>query len=441
MSAPFAFPANPSSFIAMSGPTKTRVFLMAQPTPHASSAQLEQVVTLAVPAEEAAAIVEALNTAAWSGDERPLTAALASLPDAVVQSCRQALEKCPAPDDLVLGEEGRPMRTVQHLYFGMNHSELVTAASAAYDIGLQCVVRNGLGDHGFAEFEARILDDECEIDPEEAESWWTVPEGIRVLERFSPAPDELGDAFLDERWETYVGRAYWLLVRDRAADSDPERGWTATAEWFVEFWDLPLEPERNISVFIADDLSDEDRGVITPRTRFLLWQAFSNMAVDLDSMLSEPESIDDPIVKGDLPDMVQDQPEEWWVKLRESAERLCEAARRAKLDELVPRTPAEEALIYLASTHEYVEWARDNLEMSTYQQQYDRLPRCEDDEFWEEVLGGLTGDIDIEMMWNADLARIADPADLTNQILRMGDYRPQAWHDLFTRAREDLGAS
>lgn len=139
--------------------------------------------------------------------------------------------------------------------------------------------------------------------------------------------------------------------------------------------------------------------------------------------------------------MVQDQPHEWWVKMLDSAERLCEAARQAKLGELVPRTPAEEALIYLASTEEYVEWARDNLEMSTYQEQFDELAHCENDDRWEEVLGHLTGDIDIAMMWDTDFAQIVDPSTPGGERRWLGDYRPQAWHDLFLRARSDLGTS
>lgn len=440
MSAPFAFPATPFSFIAMPSPTKTRVFLMTQGPRCGSSAQLEQVATLAMPAEDATRIVEVLNTAAWSGDESPLTALFSSsLPDAVVQSCRQALAKCPAPEDLVLDIDGRPMRVLKHMYFGHSTGDLVTSASAAYDLGLQFLIRNVVGDEGVIEFEACIMDDEGDVGPEQSASWWTAPKEGQVVDRLNPSPNELAAAFLDERWDTQVGRAYWLLVRDQSADADPEGGWEATAEWFVEFCDVPLEPERNIYVFVPDNLSDEDRGAITPRTRFILWQAFHNMVVNLDGMLADPDE-DNAIVKDDLPDVVRDQPREWWVKLFDSAERLCEAARQAKLGELVPRTPAEEALVYLASTNGYVGWARDNLEMSNLQQQYDQLPHCEDDDLWEEVLGDLTGDVDIEMMWNPEFAQIADPSHPANQRIGMGDYRPQAWHDLFLRARGEHGS-
>lgn len=421
----------------MSGPSKIRVFLASQASLAASGAQLQQVATLAMPAEDGTAIVDALNTAAWSGDDGALTALFPSLPDAIVQACRHALATCPAPEELVLSADGHPMQTLQHLRFGFSTRDLATAASAAYDLGLQFMVRNVLGNHGIAEFEGCIMDRDREIDREKAASWWAAPEGMRLLERLTPSPDELADVLQDERWDTQVARAYWLYTRDQTpADADREDSWEATAEWFVEFWDAPLEPDRNIYVFVPDDLSEEERGVITPRTRFLLWQALHNITVDLDGMLDEPGN-EITIVKDDLPAIVQDQPREWWVKLFESAERLCEAARRAKLEELVPRTPAEEALIYLASTDGYVGWARDNLLTSTYQEQYDRLPHCEDDDLWEEVLGDLTRDIDIELMWNADLAHIGDPSNFTNQFLRMGDYRPQAWHELFFRARHD----
>lgn len=186
------------------------VFLMAQESQCTSSAQLQHVVTIAMPAEKAATIVEALNTAAWSGDHGPLTALLESLPDAIVQSCREALARRRAPEELVLDVGGRPMRTLKHLYFGHSTADLVVVAAAAYDLGLQCMIRNVLSDGRLTEFEACIMSDEGEVDPERSASWWAVPEGVHVVDRFSPSPDELADVFLDERWDTQVGRMCWL---------------------------------------------------------------------------------------------------------------------------------------------------------------------------------------------------------------------------------------
>jgi len=74
-----------------------------------------------------------------------------------------------------------------------------------------------------------------------------------------------------------------------------------------------------------------------------------------------------------------------------------EAARRGDLEALVPRTPAEEALISLATRTGYVDWAKDGLEMDSRQEMSNRLPEADDDEIWDETLGSLAGDINIEI--------------------------------------------
>jgi hypothetical protein len=68
-------------------------------------------------------------------------------------------------------------------------------------------------------------------------------------------------------------------------------------------------------------------------------------------------------------------------------------------------------------------------------------PLCrahEDDEIWEEVLGDLTGDVDVELLWGSDATNSANPDSSTNRRLGMGDYRPDAWHRLFERAIPDV---
>lgn len=110
------------------------------------------------------------------------------------------------------------------------------------------------------------------------------------------------------------------------------------------------------------------------------------------------------------------------------------SARRGAIDELVPRTPAEEALIYLATRPGYVGAARDHIDLFNLGQIFDALPVAEDDEKWEEVLGDLTSDVDIERFWMSNSQGQEDPANPINRYLGMGDYRPQAWHRLFERA-------
>ncbi|WP_283569737.1 hypothetical protein [Rhodococcus qingshengii] len=177
----------------------------------------------------------------------------------------------------------------------------------------------------------------------------------------------------------------------------------------------------------------EDAGVFTIRTRFLLWISLCDMCADLESLTSDwPEW--ESTVKKDMPMMVQSQPCEWWREMFKSAERLCSAARLGRWNELVPRTPAEEALISLATRTEYVEAARDSIDMMGLAGQDESLPASEEDEIWDEILGALTGDVDIEIVWSAESFHRTDPDDDVNRYLGMGDYRPEAWHRLFDRA-------
>ena len=69
---------------------------------------------------------------------------------------------------------------------------------------------------------------------------------------------------------------------------------------------------------------------------------------------------------------------------------------------------------------------------------FEHLP--EDPEWdgdYREILPALTGDADVEMLWALELDGLEHPEDPTNLALRMGDYRPQAWHRPFGRAISD----
>jgi hypothetical protein len=41
------------------------------------------------------------------------------------------------------------------------------------------------------------------------------------------------------------------------------------------------------------------------------------------------------------------------------------------------------------------------------------------------------------MFWDDDLVGMADADNEANRILGIGDYRPEAWHNLFDRARHN----
>ncbi|WP_165906133.1 hypothetical protein [Agromyces badenianii] len=94
-------------------------------------------------------------------------------------------------------------------------------------------------------------------------------------------------------------------------------------------FDKPLAPDTNVRVFLADaELDQNVETVLTPRNRFTLWVSLSNISVDLDGWLAGPVDAISSIVAGDMPAMVQSEPRDWWLALRESADRLREAARR-----------------------------------------------------------------------------------------------------------------
>lgn len=423
MPSSFSLPSDPSSFVGLPGPTKTRVFLVSQRGSSAADVRLEQVATLAAPPEQAAAVIAALNQAAWTGDRSVLDAALGTFPDAIGQSFRQALDRCPSPDSLVLGYDDRPMQVVKTLTFTGDVADLSLHAAAAYDIGLQLLIHNTLNEDGELEFVAALMNDEKELFSHEVASWWPTPPGSMLLERLTPRPDELESTFSDPRWRRNVGRAYWLFVRD---DNNASiESWSSTAEWIVEFWDSPLvtDPAKSFT-FVPDLLPPEMRGPLTPRTRFLLWQSLVNVAVDLDGMLAE--AIDDSIVRDDLLPLAGEQPREWWEQLHQASKRLCEAARTAALNDLTPQTPAEEALVFLAASDSYVDWARDNLEDPVVAHQHDRLPHLENDEMWDELLDDLVGDDTVEEVWE-NAARSASPQEVLRRV-RSGRYNPDLWH-------------
>ena len=423
------FPASAGTFISVAAPARSRLFLIGRDSAHGASETLTQVATISGPAERAQQLAAELNRAAWTGDRLRLAEIFTDLPDPVVQACERALDGCPDPTSLALGSDGKPMAVLRESIFANDPIDLAREANAAMDLSLQFIVENSLDEDGRIEFTAKLLSDEGQVAPGKLSDWWSSPPS-QLSERILPDPVDLVKAFSDSRWATNVARAHWLWVEDEGEMRDDIT--SATATWVVEFFDELLSPETNFRVFLQDDgLDEESRGYLTPRNRFLLWLSLWNIASDLDGNLAmEMESI----VKDDMPTSVREQPRTWWSEMRASANRLCEAARLGEVSALEPRTVAEEALISLATRRSYIEWANDSLEMSNYQEIFDSLPRSPDDEDWEEVLPDLTGDADVEMVWD-HLEGIGDPDDQTNKVLGIGDYRPSAWHTKFARAQ------
>jgi hypothetical protein len=321
------------------------------------------------------------------------------------------------------------MYVLRTYYFSEGSPDLPATAIAAMDVGLQFIVENQLDDEGRVVFEARLMSDEVEVFPSDHRPWWAVPSGVTVTERLQPKPSDLSQALSDERWSTQVARAYWLWI----ADGDDHNDYEATAEWFVEFLDEPLEPDRNFRIFIPHEGDFDERGYLTERNRFELWHSLHNIASDLDSLCADWPDVTS-LVRDDMPLSTQSQPLEWWRELRRSADRLTDAARRGQVGDLVPRTVGEEALIYLATRQDYVDFARDTIRDMERQAEFNALAVDEDDGELSEIPPDLTGDSDVAMLWARDQDGIDNQEERTNKLLGLGDLRPQTWHSLFDRA-------
>lgn len=221
-----------------------------------------------------------------------------------------------------------------------------------------------------------------------------------------------------------------------------------------------------------------DRWPLTPRTRFALWLSMYEVVRALNSDVigvlggTEVEQTD---VMSQLPVAVAAQPLPWWGQLLRSGYRLVDALAHGDRDAMEPRTPGEEAFVYLA-----IEWAPDEMENATLLngnpdgrlawqmahgagtwQLYESLPSAEElplpDDFdipeeeragvaetlkdfdWPDILPDLTGDADIELAFNPAVDGITDPANPINQYLAVGDYRLAAWNNPFLRSHRHEG--
>lgn len=170
-----------------------------------------------------------------------------------------------------------------------------------------------------------------------------------------------------------------------------------------------------------------------------------------------------------LPVAVADQPLPWWGQLLRSGYRLVDALSHGDREAIEPRTPGEEAFVYLA-----IEWAPEEMDHATFLngnregrlawqaahgagtwQLYESLPSAEElplpddwdlseeertgvadtlkDFDWPNILPDLTGDADIELAFNPAADGITDPANPINQSLAIGDYSLQSWNTPFPR--------
>lgn len=119
---------------------------------------------------------------------------------------------------------------------------------------------------------------------------------------------------------------------------------------------------------------------MTARTRFVLWQALSELQarldLELDGWPQRSAQPDDSDFMCGFPPLVRFEPRAWWEALREACSRLVEAMRTG--ERWNPRTPGEEALVYVACHAGWVESAQDYIEdRPSLRRQFVDLPEGE----------------------------------------------------------------
>ena len=424
LSMPRQFPADPVTFLYVTtGPT-TRVCLLRAHGLESDGFSLEDVTTLVTDAAAAAGLVEELNRAAWTGRSVALEQQLRDLADEVAHDCRAALATCPPPWLFASSGTGVPLSVVGRAWF--DEPEQVTEHFlSAMEVGLQVVVENDLASTGVV-YKATLLSGDVLLDPHEVARWAPrVP--WNLLERHYPGYDELEASFNDPRWGSHWSRAYWLLVRE------PQAPQSAMVHVVVEHYDAPVEDDlanRSYTMGFerSDDLDDRtDHRYFTVRNRYVLFMSLWNIVVDLDELLQDwPDANSD--VLEDMPPFVRRLPRPWWAAMFRSAVRLCEAARTGTWTDLVPRTPAEEALLFLSTSATYIERATRTATELEQSVDFAALPVDGFDGGYEAMLLGLLGRPRIAAVWAGDRPGLEDPAHPHNIKLRLGDYRPQAWH-------------
>lgn len=452
------YPAVPSSFFVQRTPGKARLFLG---DVGAGPNSLVPVTTVSGMVDaDVDRLVSALTSAAWEGDRSQWDSLAASLPEAVALACNQALAAMPAPESLALAADGRPM-TVLRTSFGFTPGgdDLKAQAAAAYDLGLQALLDNYRGDDGGVQCRFRLLSDEAEV-ARGTESAWPQPEQSLLSKRRLFSPSELQDVLNDLRWKTCRARAHWVWIADRDPSQTTD-DYTSEATWVVEYFDdgIPDDPAPDVpeewETFVVGDWNPWP---MTARTRFVLWQALTQLQATLDLGLQGwPTNFarpDDSDFMQDFPALVRFEPRAWWEALREACGRLVEAMRTGV--QWNPRTPGEEALVYVACRGGWIESAREYIEdRPSLRRQFEDLPEGEDvapedvnddhteggiDFDWEEVPAALAGDEDVALLWMPVADGIGAPDDPINREQGIGDYRAGSWHQPFARYEDNADA-
>ncbi|WP_131830909.1 hypothetical protein [Mycobacteroides abscessus] len=454
----FEYPAIAPAFYVQSTPGKARLFI-GEFGSHSRS--IVPVTTVTAGSDrEAERLVAALESAAWHGDRGPWDALAQVLPEAVVLACNQALAAAPPHTSLAISSDGLPMTVLRSTVMLVpGGEELRRQAAAAHEAGLQVLIDNYLDDYlGAVCCRLRVLSGNTELVQGSADSAWPQEGQGAAVERQMFGAGQLDDILKDPRWLSNQARVHWVWLTDEG-DEPVFSDYSSEAVWVVEYFDEavpedpePVEPEE-WQQFVVGDWNPWP---MTHRTRFVLWQSLIGIEVMLDTGLegwaeNETRPEDDEFMD-DFPELVRSQPRSWWLELLQACSRLVDAMRTG--ESWNPRTPAEEALIYLACRTGWTQFARDIInERGVLRTQFAALPEGAEwdpdedlpgeepgdlpDYDWAEVPGALAGDEDIEFLWSADMRGIEDPENPTNIYLSMGDYRPQSWHRRFHRYVKD----
>lgn len=187
--------------------------------------------------------------------------------------------------------------------------------------------------------------------------------------------------------------------------------------------------ENRGETFERDDW--DDPWPLTPRTRFMVWRALCSLdfSLDLDLNLWPEHGSNSTIAE--FPRFTHGQPLEWWQQTQKATRRMAERMRTGV--KWNPRTPAEEAALYLASGEAYIDAVKDDLDgRPELREQFDALPDLGELDFhFDEVVRALTESTDIELIFQDAFDGLGDPEDPTNRWHGIRDYRPAAWHRMF----------
>ncbi|WP_280462139.1 hypothetical protein [Nocardia carnea] len=446
----FEYPATAPAFYIQTNPGKVKL-LIGDFGPH--SRRLTPITTVSIDSdEEADRLVAALENAAWHGDRKAWDALAAGLPNAVALACNQALSTLPQPASLAIGSDGWPLSVVATSYFSTMNEDLRRQASASYDLSIMALIDNHRSDDGpDVGYRLRLLSGEIELPARGGSSAWPAG-GQEPAERLLIGPNELDEVLIDARWQTHRARAHWFWRVECDEDGEVDTG---EATWVVEFFDEPVpdDPEPDApEEYDSFVLGEWNPWPMTSRTRFVLWQSMICLTGLLELELSvwdENEAEPDvPELIGDFPWSVQSQPRAWWVELLRSGQRLVGALRTG--ESWNPRTPAEEALIYMCCTGGWVDAGHDLInERGILRRQFRDLAEGVEwdadagssdsgpDFDWGEVPAALAGDEDIAFLWRPDLDGLENPSVDENLTLGIGDYTPSSWHVPFARYRND----